>query len=303
MNAKRPGIGEPGWRPTEVHPLAARFPVLPDDDLASLAEDIKTNGLLHPLVIDEKGTLIDGRMRLDACNKAGVEPRYEQLNGHDAVSLIWSNNGKRRHMTKGQMAMIAAMEFDSSKLEERKRGNADKGYAKAAAAAGVPVSRFSEAMLVRQYASHLVDDVIAGTKGVGLDAAYAIAQAAERAELWRIDGLRMLGEQDSDLAARIRGGEMTIDIARKHLEERKKAAHAMRDSVLLGMTSGLGSLIGFEQSSALHELPEQLGTDDGLEHFRHYFKGGAKELGNKLDAAERGLAALREVFTRINRRK
>ena len=56
------------------HPLAAVFPVLADDDLQSLADDIKTNGLQQPIVIDEAGVSIDGRNRLAAGAMAGIEP-------------------------------------------------------------------------------------------------------------------------------------------------------------------------------------------------------------------------------------
>lgn len=32
-----------------VHPAAAAFPMMPDDELAALAEDIKANGLNQPI--------------------------------------------------------------------------------------------------------------------------------------------------------------------------------------------------------------------------------------------------------------
>jgi len=60
-------VGEPGWRPTEVHPLAELFPMLADDDLAALAEDIKANGIRYPVVVDwDNGEVLDGyRLRAD----------------------------------------------------------------------------------------------------------------------------------------------------------------------------------------------------------------------------------------------
>jgi hypothetical protein len=100
---------KPGWRPVEVHPLAELFPPLAPDDLAALAADIRANGLLHPIVIDANGRLIDGRMRLAACEQAGVEPTFTRLSSQDdPETLIWSANTKRRQMTKSQIAMIAA---------------------------------------------------------------------------------------------------------------------------------------------------------------------------------------------------
>jgi len=80
-------IGESGWWPTEVHSLAALFPMMPPDELEDLAADIKANGLNHAVVIDAEGMLIDGRNRIEACKLAGVEPRYEWLNGKGAEAL------------------------------------------------------------------------------------------------------------------------------------------------------------------------------------------------------------------------
>lgn len=90
-----------------IHPVAALFPMLPDDELEELSADIKANGLIHPVVLDDDGYLIDGRNRLAACKIAGVAPKFTRLNGHDPVAYILSSNINRRHMTKGQMAMVA----------------------------------------------------------------------------------------------------------------------------------------------------------------------------------------------------
>ena len=77
MTAKRTEtateIGDPKWRPSAVHPLAALFPVLEADDLKSLSEHIKENGLQVPVVIDKDGMLIDGRMRLRPSRHAPTE--------------------------------------------------------------------------------------------------------------------------------------------------------------------------------------------------------------------------------------
>src|SRR6266851_4167433 len=43
----------------------------------------KADGLLHPVVLDAQGMLIDGRNRLEACRRAGVDPDFTALNGHE----------------------------------------------------------------------------------------------------------------------------------------------------------------------------------------------------------------------------
>ena len=57
-----------------VHPAAAVFPMLNENELSELAEDIKANGLQQPLVVGEYNDeehLIDGRNRREKRAKAG----------------------------------------------------------------------------------------------------------------------------------------------------------------------------------------------------------------------------------------
>lgn len=103
--------------------------MLPEDELEDLAEDIKTNGLQHPIVVKD-GELIDGRNRLAACELAGVEPSYEELDSQDPVAYILSANLARRHMSKGQRAMAGVWAYDGViKQEDTARVvGVDQGY-------------------------------------------------------------------------------------------------------------------------------------------------------------------------------
>jgi hypothetical protein len=58
----------------KVHPAADVFPMMTQEELIDLAEDIKEHGLLCPIVLTEEGLLADGRNRSMACRIAGVEP-------------------------------------------------------------------------------------------------------------------------------------------------------------------------------------------------------------------------------------
>jgi ParB-like chromosome segregation protein Spo0J len=93
---------------TNVHPLADLFPMMSKQELQALADDIKANGLREPIRITADGEIVDGRNRYKACEIAKVEPRFEQVNG-DAGDLILSANIFRRHMTKGQIAILAVI--------------------------------------------------------------------------------------------------------------------------------------------------------------------------------------------------
>jgi hypothetical protein len=64
------------WRDLmPVHPAANIFPMMSDDELVALGEDIRKNGLEVPIAIlfdNEKPVLLDGRNRLAAMERVGV---------------------------------------------------------------------------------------------------------------------------------------------------------------------------------------------------------------------------------------
>lgn len=112
--------------PYEFHPLCEVFPQMPDDELQSLAANIKTHGLMHPIILLD-GKILDGRHRFLACQIAGVEPRFEQFQGADPVAFVWGENLARRHLSSGQRAAIA-VELDSTrKIREASRARQDEG--------------------------------------------------------------------------------------------------------------------------------------------------------------------------------
>ncbi len=122
------------WRDSylKVHPSADAFPMMDDDELAKLGEDIKKNGLREPIKLmrvsgarpypgilgatEQEEMLLDGRNRLEAMERVGINVlescavKFEYVNGHrgpfdfDAVSYIISVNAHRRHLTKAKLA-------------------------------------------------------------------------------------------------------------------------------------------------------------------------------------------------------
>jgi DNA modification methylase len=89
------------------HPAAGLFPLLAGDDLAELAADIKTHGLLEPITLCD-GLVLDGRNRLAACSMAEVEPRFDEYDGDDPVAWVVSKNLHRRHLNESQRGMVAS---------------------------------------------------------------------------------------------------------------------------------------------------------------------------------------------------
>ena len=97
----------------EIHAYADAFPMLPDEDLDALAADIAANGQRHPILLSRDGVLLDGRNRLAACQRAGVEPVFDVFDG-DPVALIVSENMQRRDLTKAQKAHLAVAGLSES---------------------------------------------------------------------------------------------------------------------------------------------------------------------------------------------
>jgi ParB/RepB/Spo0J family partition protein len=209
-----------------VHPVAALFPMLADDELDELAADIREHGLIHPIVVDAEGTLIDGRNRLRACQLANVKPRFTTLEPErDPVAYILSENVQRRHLSKGQQAMAVA----KAKLFATNNRQIDL-----AAEVGVSQSRISYAVVVLQYAPDLADAVLAGAES--LDKAYAAAQslkqsrAEQQAAATRAQAdLQRLHHEAPDLADLVAEERMTLSEALAALRQRQDEERQHRD--------------------------------------------------------------------------
>lgn len=90
----------------EDHSYAEIFPLLEGEDFEQLVDDIKDNGLIHPITLLENKVL-DGRNRYRACLQAEVEPKFAEFSGNDAISFVISCNASRRDLTASQRACAA----------------------------------------------------------------------------------------------------------------------------------------------------------------------------------------------------
>jgi len=106
-----------------VHPATEAMPMASADDYADLVKDIREHGLAVPIVLDEKGMLLDGRNRLRALYEARVDARFQRVHCNDPWMYVWSLNGARRHLTVGQKAAYAYKweEALKAKAKERQR--------------------------------------------------------------------------------------------------------------------------------------------------------------------------------------
>lgn len=214
------------------------------DELADLAADISERGLLHPVVLDTDGLVLDGRNRLAACELAEVEPEFVTYEGEDPAGYALASNIARRNLTKGQASMIIA-----------KAGVTYKSYTD-----GPSKGYISRARIVLQYLPALADAVISGA--VALADAYDQAQDAKKAADSEEAQLARLRADDPDLAEQVIQGHLTLKGAQTEFAERqRKRAEEQRDARalltrILDLTAPPSMSDGFTDSWA-----DRLGDD------------------------------------------
>ena len=171
------------------HPYAKLFPMLPDDRLQDLADDIRDNGLKQPIVIDGDERIIDGRNRYRACEMAGVEPVFEPFTGtdEDVLRLVISLNLHRRHLDESQRAMVAA---EVATRKHGERGPAKKegpiGPSLPDESPGVSVAEAAEALSVGERsvkrARKVIDKGTPELQDAVRDGTVAVSRAAKLAD-------------------------------------------------------------------------------------------------------------------------
>lgn len=223
-----------------VHPIAELFPMLPDDELQELAEDIKQRGLLSPITLDDEGRIIDGRNRYAACRMVDVQPDFQIYDGPDVAGYALAANLARRHLSKGQKAMIAAraVQFlDSGSVR------------KVAVQNGLSKSRVSQASVVVEHAPDLAEAVARGDRP--LDEAYKVAQERKAAASSEAALLDRLDSDAPDLAEKVRSGDMPLAEARAAAHartvERQRdidAAHRAADNIVARFQTDVATIVG-----------------------------------------------------------
>jgi len=214
-----------------VHPVAALFPMMSDEELEDLVADIRANGLIHPIIHDADGVLIDGRNRLKACELAGVGPRYELLPpGADPVAFILSVNVARRHLTQGQKAMVLAR---SNSFKLKYWG----GQVAAAVASKINAARISQASTILQYAPELVDAVMSA--GKGLDGAYKEALDRKAAAFSVEARMARMRLEAPDLVDFVIEGRLQIGEAIAALDKRQREAEQARQTATTNLSTAL----------------------------------------------------------------
>jgi hypothetical protein len=109
------------WRDLlPVHRATELFPMMSEEELRALGEDIKKNGLLEAVALLD-GKLLDGRNRLEAMEAVGIKLTsgngqriewekipFRKVKGTDPIAFVISKNIHRRHLTVEQKRDLVA---------------------------------------------------------------------------------------------------------------------------------------------------------------------------------------------------
>lgn len=232
-----------------IFPFADEFPMIPDEEIMELAQDIEANGLVNPLIIF-KDQILDGRNRIQALLKTNLkdaEVTYFDGTEFEAVEFVRTMNILRRHLTPSQRDMVALayLPYEEQEAKRRQGQRTDLNIPHDHAESSEPIQesegkrgearnivaekfntsgqRLSQAKKVALNAPDLADEVRAGTKT--LDAANkelkARSEATERKE-------HALQVGASDLYQRYRKHELSLDEAYVALSNRQAEAARKR---------------------------------------------------------------------------
>jgi len=268
----------------EVHPVADLFPMLPDDELQDMAADIKGRGQLQPIVLDKDGRILDGRNRFAACKRAGVEPKFVTYDGDDPDGYALAVNISRRHMTKGQQAIVVARSCLVSKQKMRD----------AASQHGVTAGRIAQASTILEFAPDLVDAVLGGTGK--FDGAYEIAKQRKREKLEREDAAESIRSEAPDLADAVAEESITLaeakEALRKRIEDEQRAQRVAEIDALLAGRRKNSFAARVESEELTWEEAEQLANQAKQE----FYEAAKRNIQRINDVIGGGWLALQEVL-------
>jgi ParB-like chromosome segregation protein Spo0J len=98
------------------------LPSLSLDEYEALRESIRKYGVIQPVIVDEKGTVIDGYHRVKVCKELGIDYPTKVIEGlleEEKENLSVSLNIKRRHLTKDQKKELALALREQGWTQER----------------------------------------------------------------------------------------------------------------------------------------------------------------------------------------
>jgi hypothetical protein len=208
------------------HKYADLYPLATEEELQRLTTDITENGLANPIVLYD-GKILDGRNRFICCQRAKVEPHFQEIfdipgvedgirylpedtcdeNGecteeqNDKLALHWviSQNSHRRHLSQDQLKMVVARVAESFKelANQRKLAGLKKGTTRP-------------------------DPVTATVAATGTAIKQAIQATGFKGSERSIADAVKVQKESCALAAKVSSGEISVNKAKKQLPKVSK---------------------------------------------------------------------------------
>ena len=185
----------------EIHPYAAKFPMLSAEDFDSLCESIARGGMRQPILIDQNGQLLDGRNRLAACERLGLDPHFRVVETDDPWDEINAANVETKPLSSGQRAMARAMALVAQGKRRNGRWERDVVTNPEIGISKSEQNAMSQCGFILDHSPALADEVLAGT--VALCAAYEDVREEQREAEERRQQLDTLAREASDLHRRV----------------------------------------------------------------------------------------------------
>ncbi len=240
----------------DVHEAANIFP-LDEASIPELAEDIRAHGLLESIKLCG-GKIIDGRRRFRACELAGVEPQFAEVDPADPIAYSWSLNGPRRHLTVGQKAMAGARmrrqyeeEAAARLAEAQKRGGETGGRGRPKDSSVVPATPSNP----NAGKTRAVIGKVVGVGGTSIDNATKVLREAVPEVVEAVDAGRMKVKVAAALASQPE--EIQREAARPKRRGRPPNAERVTDpGTADGKFKGVGVIHAHEAINSLTRIPK-----------------------------------------------
>jgi hypothetical protein len=293
-----------------IHPLAELFAMWSSEALDDLASDIKQNGQRLPILLDHEGRLVDGRNRLAACKRAGVEPRFEYLaEGEDLYAVVASLNAKRRESTASQRAIAAAEAWKIAEEEGRVRKQGARTDLQPLPKEGKglianPREHFGALFnvgknyveMARTVIENPAQSVIVKTGVLPLPDVFGEAKRQKQKTAAQVRIIKRLRIGAPDLAEAVDAGKLTHEAAEKELDAREDDARklqASRRRTVIDLTqSAYSSMLAWSAEGFADDVMELLADDE----FRVEIARMVRLDPAQLAELPHGLAALNRVL-------
>ena len=269
-------------------------------DIEQLAEDIKTNGLIQPIVVSKDLVLLCGERRLRACQALGLTEVdvvvKDAADAHEALVMEISENENRKPFTVSERLAYAAKLLPVAKEEARERQSGDrkqresKGKVRDLVAKDVGFGSgktFERAKAVSESGqSDLVEAMDSGD--MSIRAAYDELQkqsetikAYEKAEDEQSDAYESLAQKYMDIQQKLRAAEASSDYRNRdaivqntidQLTSQRDEAINQRDKALDELEKRVRPMVAKDPAAAAYVVLGGILADAPEEHRKEIAK-------------------------------